>query len=260
MGLRILVQGYTLEGGVGSLAHRHGPAPHAFRMSCDTSSRLYLHIVSGHLHDGRDDARVHASGAHGHDGLERDIRITAGLEAHPSSCHVPFHLPHTEGPYMQGVPSTHTYQLGEHAHRDTVVRILRDGRMHCPVDMHRHFDPGVFGHGLKGTESAGQDVHHEFPRTPALHILRQLDDVVGVAADVDGVHHVPALLVHPVEGLGHGLGPLLYRAERLVDEGLVVLAVGESSDTCLVDVFRRILGGESDLGLHDGPDQRLLRT
>ena len=159
---------------------------------------------------------------------------------------------------MEGVSSAHADELGDDPHGDTVGRVLGHGRVHGPVDVDRDLDLGIIGDGLDGAVSAGEDVDHELRGTPFLGILRQLPDVLSVGADVDGVDHVVALLPQPVKGLGDGLGTVLDGAERLVHQGLVVLAVGEPSASRLVDVLGGVLGRESDLGLHDGADQGFL--
>ena len=159
---------------------------------------------------------------------------------------------------MEGVSSAHADELGDDPHGNTVGRVLGHGRVHGPVDVDRDLDLGILGDGLDGAVSAGEDVDHELRGTPFLDILRQLPDVLSVGADVDGVDHVVALLPQPVKGLGDGLGTVLDGAERLVHQGLVVLAVGEPSASGLVDVLGGVLGRKSDLGLHDGADQGFL--
>ena len=161
---------------------------------------------------------------------------------------------------MQGVPSTHADETGQWKHGDSMVRILGERAVHGPVDMDGPLDRGVLGQSLDGTESAGDDVHHELGGTPPLHLLGQFHDPVATGADVDGMHHQVTLILQKVQRLRDGHGALVDGAERLVHEGLVVLGIGQSPGTGLVDVLGGPLGIETYLGLHDGPHQGLLGT
>lgn len=139
MVLGVLGDRYSCEGSVHRLAHPHRSAPYPVRMSCDSSSGLYLHVHACAVDDILDDSGIDSSRTYRHDGLVGNVVSETGFQISVvvGACR---HLSRSKGAYVEGVSSAHADQLGQRKHGDAVERVLGERSVHGPVDMDRHLD------------------------------------------------------------------------------------------------------------------------